>query len=40
MRTYQNIAYGKLPEQLVDLYLPDSQEFDLLVWFHGGGLES
>lgn len=40
MRKIEDIAYGKLPEQMLNLYLPDSGEFDVIVWFHGGGLEA
>lgn len=33
-----NIQYK--PNLFLDLHLPDSKEFDLLVYFHGGGLEN
>lgn len=36
MRKFENICYGN---EKLDLYLPDSQNFDLFVYFHGGGLE-
>lgn len=32
--------YGAEKRQYVDWYLPESENFDLLIWFHGGGLES
>lgn len=31
--------YGAEKRQYVDWYLPESENFDLLIWFHGGGLE-
>ncbi|WP_420114666.1 alpha/beta hydrolase [Pseudactinotalea sp.] len=34
------IAYGSLPEQLADLHLPEDPAAPVLVYFHGGGLES
>ena len=37
MKTFENIIYGA---QALDLYLPDTNEFDLFVYFHGGGLEA
>ena len=37
-----NINYKKTmsPKNLLDIYLPDAKEFPVLVYFHGGGLES
>ena len=40
MKTLPDISYGPLPTQLIDLYLPEGDEFDLYIHFHGGGLES
>ena len=40
MRSYKNIAYGSDPAQKLDLYLPETDTFDLFVYFHGGGLEA
>lgn len=37
MKKTENICYGN--HQLLDLYLPDTDTFDLFVYFHGGGLE-
>jgi acetyl esterase/lipase len=37
---YMNIQYGTLPEQLLDLYLPDEKgaaPFPLIIYVHGGG---
>ncbi len=42
MREYRNLSYV-LPEnnsQKLDLLLPDTDGFDTIVWFHGGGIES
>ena len=37
----KDIAYcdGGHPKQMLDLYLPDADEFSVFVYFHGGGLE-
>ena len=42
MRTIMNLVYGTKDEdsQKLDLYLPEQEEFDILVYFHGGGLEA
>ena len=42
MRTIQNIAYADTnnERQLLDLYLPETENFKTFVYFHGGGLES
>lgn len=41
MRIIEDIAYcdGGHPRQMLDLYLPDGDEFSVFVYFHGGGLE-
>lgn len=39
MKIIRGIAYGKHPENLLDLYLPDSEGFDTFLYMHGGGLE-
>ncbi len=39
MRTVLDIKYGDFDTSYFDLYLPDSNGFDLVIWFHGGGLE-
>ena len=36
MRKFENICYGN---EKLDLYLPENKDFDLFVYFHGGGLE-
>ena len=36
MQKFENISYGN---EKLDLYLPDNKDFDLFVYFHGGGLE-
>ena len=40
MRNFPDIPYGKDRMQLLDLWLPDSGEFDLYIHLHGGGLQS
>ena len=37
MRTYFDLLYAG--EQVLDLYLPEEEDFDLFIYFHGGGLE-
>ncbi len=40
MRVYENIQYSKYGEDtLLDMFLPDTEEFPVFVYFHGGGLE-
>jgi len=40
MKIYENISYGKLDEQKLDLYCPDSGEYPVFLYFHGGGIEN
>lgn len=40
MRTIFDESYGNKEYEKVDWYLPDGEISDLLVWFHGGGLEN
>lgn len=40
MRTILDDSYGDNIYEKVDWYLPDDNEFDIVVWFHGGGLEN
>ena len=42
MKTLKNICYTELghKNQVLDLYLPESDEFSVFVYFHGGGLEA
>lgn len=42
MKTIKNIGYAETDNerQLLDLYLPEGNAFDLFVYFHGGGIES
>ena len=40
MKTLFDICYNKETEQYLDIYLPDSEEFEVFLYFHGGGLES
>ena len=39
MKKIENISYDLFEECKLDLYLPDSDRFNVLVYFHGGGLE-
>lgn len=39
MKEIMNIAYGAHELQKFDLYLPETENFPLLVYFHGGGME-
>ena len=39
MKVFKNINYGELEQQRLDLYIPDSENFTVFVFFHGGGLE-
>ena len=36
MQKFKDISYGN---EKLDLYLPENKDFDLFVYFHGGGLE-
>ena len=40
MKTFFDICYNEKTEQYLDLYLPETEEFAVLLYFHGGGLES
>ena len=40
MRTVTNVCYDAETKQCLDLHLPDCGEFPVMVYFHGGGLES
>ncbi len=42
MKQIKDIPYGNSHKnaQVLDLYIPDSHEFPVFVYFHGGGLES
>ncbi len=41
MKTYFDIPYGEFPQQqAIDLYLPETENFPVFVYFHGGGLEN
>ena len=39
MKVINDIKYANRDNAYFDLYLPESDSFDLLIWFHGGGLE-
>ena len=42
MKCIKDISYCDMgnPNQKLDLYIPDCEEFSVFVYFHGGGLES
>ena len=40
MKKIADICYNETTEQCLDIYLPDCGEFNVMVYFHGGGLES
>lgn len=42
MEKLENIYYTnmKLPQQILDVYLPDCDAFPVFIYFHGGGIES
>lgn len=40
MRIIENISYGEYERNLLDIYLPDSESASVMVYFHGGGIES
>lgn len=40
MRKILDVKYNSGEKSFVNFYLPDGDCFDLIIWFHGGGLES
>lgn len=40
MKTIFDVCYNEKTKQYVDIYLPESTEFPVLLYFHGGGLEN
>ena len=40
MKLIENLPYAARENACFDLFLPESETFDLLIWFHGGGLEN
>lgn len=42
MKVLKDISYSELghKNQVLDLYLPESDEFSVFIYFHGGGLEA
>ncbi len=41
MKSFENICYTKmgLPEQMLDIHIPDLESFPVFIYFHGGGIE-
>lgn len=42
MKSFKNIFYNnnENPMQSLDVYIPECDEFDVLLYFHGGGIEA
>ena len=40
MRTIPDVCYSEKTKQCLDIYLPESNEFSVLLYFHGGGLKA
>ena len=40
MKSVLDLKYGNLPDQILDIHLPDCEEFPVFLYFHGGGIES
>ncbi len=40
MKTIFDVCYNKKTEQYLDIHFPESSEFSVLLYFHGGGLEN
>ncbi len=40
MKTIFDVCYNEKTKQCLNIYLPESDEFSVLLYFHGGGLES
>lgn len=40
MRTISDIRYGEHDKALLDLHLPEKNEFPVFIYFHGGGIEA
>lgn len=40
MRIIEDVKYGDLENDFLDIYYPECDEYDVLLWFHGGSLEA
>ncbi len=40
MKTVFNVCYNEKNKQYLDIYLPEAEEFAVVLYFHGGGLET
>lgn len=38
MKSFEDIKYGFFDEQILDVHIPDAEEFPVFIYFHGGGL--
>lgn len=39
MRTFADLQYGPYEQNLLDIYLPDGECRDFVIWYHGGSLQ-
>lgn len=39
MKTVIDVCYNKKTKQYLDIYLPETEEFAVVLYFHGGGIE-
>ena len=39
MRTISDLQYGPYEQNLLDIYLPDGECRDFVIWYHGGSLQ-
>lgn len=40
MKILTDVCYNEKTKQLLDVYLPETEEFAVVLYFHGGGIES
>lgn len=40
MKLISDVFYGNLPDQKLDLYIPDRKNYPTFIYFHGGGIEN
>ena len=40
MKVFKDVRYAEYPPCELDIFLPESDEFSVMVYFHGGGLEA
>ena len=37
MRKIEDIRYSEQENGILDIFLPTQEDFDVIIWFHGGG---